>query len=394
MNTDALRAVLLSIPLALAITVAASFQQLTLPQDLTTPFQQHNPADRHLDLKLRLLELTNIRRTQEGLLPLVLGTNPASQLHADAALERCYNSHWDAWGLKPNHRHALAGGTGHTLENIIGLNLCVSPNDGYAPLAPMLEEVETALTAWMNSPGHRAAIVNPSVTTLHLGLAHDSHNLRIVQHLESDYVSHDTPPTIDASGTLRMSGSLQRAHIDQANDLPSLRIGYEPPPTTLTRGQLARTHAGCPPTIIATVHQPKPHTASLKHIPQRFANPPCIDPVDTSPALAAPATPEQSNILWLHNKLRTQTTGPTTSNAARIPAETFTTDGRRFHIQADLSDLLERHGPGIYSLILLATPDHMDHHTPVTAHPIFWRTEVPHQNPYAPPTPPQENTQP
>ena len=238
---------LLSIPILLGFIALSSHDLSNLHPSRAPATQSTTPEHLHLDIKLRLLELTNIHRTQAGLLPLKLGTSPAAQLHADTALEKCYNSHWDTWGLKPNHRHALAGGTGYTLENIIGLNTCVPPNDGYAALAPLHQEIERALLAWMASPGHRAAILNPAATTLHLGLAHDPHNLRLVQHFESKYVSYDTPPSIDSSGTLHMQGTLTRASIAAPTGTPTLQIGYEPPPLPAHPGATG-THSCSLPT--------------------------------------------------------------------------------------------------------------------------------------------------
>ena len=115
MNDASLKAVLLSVPLAFIMGLAALLHTtmfLTIPA--AEPPTAQDPQHRNLDLKLRLLELTNVQRTKAGLLPLRLGASPAPQLHAEAALDGCYNSHWDRWGLRPAHRHVLTGGTGHT----------------------------------------------------------------------------------------------------------------------------------------------------------------------------------------------------------------------------------------------------------------------------------------
>ena len=56
------------------------------------------------DLKQRVLERTNAFRKQAGVPVVAIGYNKAAQLHAEAALEGCYSSHWDRWGLTPNAR--------------------------------------------------------------------------------------------------------------------------------------------------------------------------------------------------------------------------------------------------------------------------------------------------
>ena len=66
------------------------------------------------EAKKYMLELVNEERDKAGVPSVKLGNNMASQLHAEAAINNCYSSHWDRWGLKPNHRYTLAGGTGLT----------------------------------------------------------------------------------------------------------------------------------------------------------------------------------------------------------------------------------------------------------------------------------------
>ena len=41
-----------------------------------------------------MLQVINAERTKSGLNPVVLGDNNAAQLHAEAALENCFSSHW------------------------------------------------------------------------------------------------------------------------------------------------------------------------------------------------------------------------------------------------------------------------------------------------------------
>ena len=340
-----------------------------------------NPAHQQLALKLKLLELTNIHRLHEGLLPLRLGYSPAPQLHAQHALKGCYNSHWDKWGLRPAHRLALAGHTGFNLENVIGLNDCVNDHEPYAPLKPIQQEIQEAVHLWMNSPGHRRAILNPAVNTLHIGLAHDSHNIRIVQHFEAQYVSYSHQPHITPDGILHIQGKVQSASL-AANGAPTLRIGYEPPPHRLTRGQLARTYALCIPTTVATVYQPDRHNSSLRHLTHPVSTPACSDPTAADPALPAPTTPDESNQLFHNTKQALARKKPSTSTAARIPADIYLVGDHNFRIEVDLSELLERHGPGIYSAILFGKPDHMEEATLLTTHPIFWNTSPPDDNPY------------
>lgn len=345
--------------------------------------QQESPSAKlkHLDPKVLLLELTNIQRLRADLQPLKLGRNPAPQVHAQKALEGCYNSHWDRWGLKPYHRLALTGGAGYNLENVLGLNHCVKKGDGYASLKPIHREIEEAVQAWMNSPGHRAAILNPAMTTIHIGIAHDSHNIRMVQHFETEYISYSQEPRIQPDGTLHIQGSIKDATFLE-NHTAVLNIGYEPPPSQLERGQLAGTHSLCIPTLVAQVHRPQPHNSSLKHVTYGVSTPGCNDPALIDPGAQAPTTPEESNTAWAQAKKAATSQAPTQSRARHINAQAYSSENQRFQITADLSPVLQQHGPGIYSIMLLGKPDHTENPSILTIQPIFWQTDPPADHPY------------
>ena len=370
--------------IAIAALLTTASLQTTIPLTnaaATITAQQLDPALKDLDLKIELLKLTNRHRSIAGLQPLKLGTNPASQIHAQKALEGCYNSHWDRWGLKPYHRLALAGSTGYNLENVLGLNICVNQTDGYAPLKPITTEIKEAVQAWMNSPGHRAAILYPTVNTLHIGLAHDSHNIRIVQHFEADYVRYSQQPYINQDGTLHLAGSFANAKFHEESTI-MLYIGYEPPPRSLNRAQLARSYALCIPTVVAHVHRPYKHSNSLRHITRQVSTAPCDDPALIDPATPAPETPEESNSLWKRNKQASATSTPKRSYAVHINAQSVSIVKNNFAISANISGLLNSHGPGIYSVMLLGLPDHMESLSVLTVSPIFWKTSPPQGNPY------------
>ena len=116
----------LTIAMSVAVYFAPGFANALIITDTQAETAKHSdPSHRHLNAKLIMLERTNQHRAAAGVPPVKLGQNPASQLHAEAALEGCYSSHWDRWGLKPNHRYSLTGGTGHDGENASGSDICV-----------------------------------------------------------------------------------------------------------------------------------------------------------------------------------------------------------------------------------------------------------------------------
>ena len=206
----------------------------------------------------------------------------------------------------------------------------------------------------------------------------------MVQHFHADYVTYATPPGIDPDGTLRLSGYLTNAAFTGLTG-SRIHIGFEPPPTPLSKGQLASTYAVCIPTVIATVHNPARHTSSLKHLRNPVTTPACADPAKVDPATPAPQTPEESNLAWTNAKSRSNSAVPTKSFAVNMTAGTYRITADTFDIVADLSETLRHHGPGVYSVIILGKPDHMENPTHLTSHPIFWQTQPHQDHPYAAP---------
>ena len=371
----------------LAILILAAAAPAFLPLDQatgTTDTKSARPtaATELESLKRHILHLTNVERTRLGLLTVQLGDNPAPQIHAQNALENCYNSHWDRWGLRPYHRLALAGGSGFNLENIIGLNHCVKEDTGYQPLSDMRTEIRESIQAWMLSPGHRDAMLNPAVTTMHVGIAHDSHNMRIVQHFEADYVSYSEKPSISPDGILTLRGNLHGAIIEERNST-FVRIGYEPPPKRLSRGQLARTYAVCIPAEIGSLMAPHPHTSSLNHLEYRTKGPACKNPAKTDPKAPTPASPEESNAIWADGRQEALSALPQPGKARTKVAVTHQTTRTEFSITADISPLLKQYGPGVYSIMLTGRPQHMTDPSILAVQPIFWQTGPEDDNPYS-----------
>ena len=150
-------------PSAATTTMALPMPTLPYPALPTAPAPTSTPAQAAAsssprpsgDLRQLMLELTNERRAAAAVPAVRLGNNRAAQLHVEAALAGCYSSHYDRWGLKPNHRYTLAGGTGADGENIRGHDYCYRESDDYAPIASMAHEVRQAVQGWMGSPGHR-----------------------------------------------------------------------------------------------------------------------------------------------------------------------------------------------------------------------------------------------
>ena len=354
---------------------------ITLPP---TPVPTPTPPYTFQELSALMLGLTNEERAKAGVAPVRLGDNPAAQLHADAALDGCYSSHWDRWGLKPNHRYSLAGGTGAESENVYGMAFCVSPRSGYAAIR-IRGKVAEAVSEWMGSPGHRRALLNSAHTVLNVGIAYGRYNTVMVQQFESDYVEYRTKPAISPEGRLNMAGTVNGATLE-IGEFSSVQIAYDPPPKALTRGQLAHTYGLCNPQEIAIVLKPAPagtHYDDLDGFTKNVTVQ-CVDPYETSPDRPAPASPGQANWIWESAMLN-----PPVFRQVEVEyviADTLYVTANTFDVSVDLMQLLERHGPGIYTVRLWGLPNHMKGRgSPVvlSEQAIFWKTAPPEGNPYS-----------
>ncbi|MYA49552.1 MAG: CAP domain-containing protein [Chloroflexi bacterium] len=345
--------------------------------------QFSDPVQRHLALKELMVQLTNEQRAGAGVPPVRLGSNGAAQLHAEAALQGCYSSHWDQWGLKPNHRYTLSGGTGADGENGRGSDYCIASNQGYRPIDDMHREIGNAIKGWMASPGHRRNLLDPAHTILNVGIAHDQFNVMLVQHFSSDYVSYTTKPTINSEGVLTLQGEVSGATLNIV-DTVNVSIAYDVPPTRLTRGQLAYTYSLCNPVSVGYVVEPllpgwSFSTPDVRTDSQVVR---CVDPYQTPADRPAPSSPEQAHNAWASAKAASESAQTIITQKRRIVADRMDIASSAFDIRADLTTVLKEHGPGVYTVLLWGRPDHMQEPTPLSKQSLFWLIDPPKESPY------------
>ena len=400
--------------LALATACSSTFNGTPTPRPNYTPYQQgislHNsdstrvptqtimdttlippnetqaiqdPAQRHLELKQLMLSLTNQHRAAAGVPPVKMGQNPAAQIHAEESLKGCYTAHWDRWGLKPNHRYTMTGGTGADAENGSGSSYCIKSSDNYRPNGPMETEVAETVQGWMDSPGHRRSLLDPTHTVMNAGITYDRFNTNMVQHFSSDYIHYEVRPNISPDGILRMEGRISRATLE-IGDSANVQIHQDPPLKPLTQGQLSNTYALCNPKQVGHIVEPLPpnwfHTGPEVEIETQEH--PCVDPYKTNPKHPAPATPEEAHQAWADAKQASATAPPITVENRRIIAERFDISSGEFNFRANLSPILSENGPGIYTITLWGHPLHMGEATHLSKQSIFWQTEPPEDSPY------------
>ena len=309
---------------------------------------------RHLEAKRYMLELINAERAKAGLNTVAPGDNIAAQLHAEIALANCFSSHWGIDGLKPYMRYSLAGGYQSNGENSHGLDYCIKASDSYSAAGSIKTRIDKAMDGWMNSSGHRRNILDPAHHKVNIGIAYDRYNTAMYQHFEGDYVEYDRMPAI-ANGILSLSGATKNgAQFSEKGDL-GVGIFYDPPPHELTRGQVARTYCYDNGHQLASLRWPLTGGSFWTSDTFTTTHRPCASPYDVPASAPVPRSHNEAHQIWQQAYNASQSQVSQTITVPWITASEWTASGETFAVRADISQLLRRHGDGVYSLMIWGT---------------------------------------
>lgn len=309
------------------------------------------PSQRRLDLKRYMLELINAARTGAGVDRVTLGSNDAAQLHAEASLSGCYSSHWGSDGLKPYMRYSLTGGYQSNAENGLGLDFCITAADFVRPLSSIRQEIRDAVDTFVESAPHRGNVLSARHKAVTIGLAWDRYNIRVVQQFEGGYVEYEQLPSIE-NGQVELSGSVgQGARFSEAHDL-RVQVRYDPPPHDLTLGQVTRTYCYGNGLPVAGLRRPLP--ANRFYLSDEFTRTdrPCPDPYAVEPEAPAPRSPSEANTFWESARAGSEERLEVSVTVPWITAEAWMASEHAFSVRADLSEVLARHGPGVYTILV------------------------------------------
>ena len=371
------------IPTAIATAMAVPVPTVTpLPTATPTPVPTPTvtplptvlppPARRHLAEKEYMLELINAERAKVGAPAVVLGDNVAAQLHAESALENCYSGHWGMDGLKPYMRYSLAGGYQSNGENGSGLQYCIKAWENYAPLGSIEQEIREVMDGWMRSPGHRRNLLNRQHRKVSIGLAWGRYNFAAYQHFEGDYVDYSELPALD-NGILSLAGSTKNGiSFSDRQDL-GIQVYYDPPPYPLTRGQLARTY--CYGNGIQVAALRPPLTGNWFYTDHQFSasQSQCPDPYDVPADTPGPGSHDAAHRIAA--EARRMSLPPLAVTGPWITALSWRADGTDFAVTADLSGVVGRHGPGVYTVAVWH--QEVDGGVVISEYAIFYGVEPP-----------------
>ncbi len=320
-------------------------------EPVLTKEQLDSPHLRHLAEKQYMLELINSEREKAGLEKVVLGDNIAAQLHAESALENCFSSHWGIDGLKPYMRYSLAGGYQSNGENGHGSDYCIKERDGYRAIRSATEEVRQAVEGWMESPGHRRNILGRFHKKVNIGLAWDRFNFLAYQHFEGDYVEFSELPDIENGGFSFAGTSKNGVQFAEKNDL-GVQVYYDAKPRKLTRGQVSRTYCYDNGLPVAALRPPLAQGWRYNQTAYTRTYKPCPDPYDVSPDALAPQSHSEAGAFWKEAYDASRTQKEITVHVPWITASNWTASGESFAVKANINEVLEEHGDGVYRVVV------------------------------------------
>ena len=296
-----------------------------------------------------MLELINQGRADAGVGPVSLGNNQAAQGHANAALKHCLTGHWGVDGLRADMRYRLAGGDQNNAENVSGINTCADgPNHG-----SIERDLRVAMTGFMESPGHRAVIINPHWRRVSIGIATSGNRMpRIVQVFESDYTDFTAPPQFQG-GVLSFSGKMKNGAALPDELSLKVDIYYDPQPSELTRGQIATAYCQEMGELVGALRPAAPPGSSYSSHGFTLTYSRCRTPYEAPADSPAPQSREQayaafeiakSNTIYAHFSM-----------VDWVDASTWQVGDEAFAVSANISSLIQKDGLGVYKVVLWAT---------------------------------------
>ena len=191
---------------------------------------------------------------------------------------------------------------------------------------------------------------------VNIGLAWDKYNFLAFQHFEGDYVEYVSLPTIERS-RITLEGRVKNGARFGHGDLISVVISYDPPPHSLTRGQLTSTYCYDSGRPIAYLREPLPGGWYYPDDEKISTYRPCPDPYEVPSDAEAPASHEEAHEHWERAYSLSQSVIDVPIIMDAITATKWRVNGGGFSITADLRDVLDAHGPGVYTVVLWGTLD-------------------------------------
>ena len=203
----------------------------------------------------------------------------------------------------------------------------------------------------MRSPGHRDNILDRWHKKVNVGLAWDRYNFVAYLHFEGGFVEYEMLPTME-DDVLYIGGRTRHGmEFRSARDL-GVQVYYDPPPHPLKAGQLSRTYCYSRGLQVASLREPLSGTAFWPTDSFNTTRSPCPDPYDVPDTSPAPRSHDQANAHWEEAYLASMGMPRQPIVVPWVTARKWHTAGELFSVEADLKDIVSKHGDGVYTVWL------------------------------------------
>ena len=160
-------------------------------------------------LRQSALELINKDRAEQGLAPVVLGSNPMAQMHAEEMLKHNYTGYWLVDGRKPYMVYTETGGRSYVSVNVNSSGYtdqqwategCSTSSEACVVLSPEAA-IAQGQTEMMNDDrdtgrSSRDKILAPAHQSVSIGVAWNARRVVYVQHFEGGAAVALSPPQL------------------------------------------------------------------------------------------------------------------------------------------------------------------------------------------------------
>ena len=283
----------------------------------------------------------------------MLGSNGASQVHAEAARDGCFTGHWGLDGTTPGMRYALAGGYQVNAENMTGLNYCIQPYENFQKITNLESAVRNAAETLINSSDHYSTVISHRFRKVNLGIAWDTHIVWLVQQLEGDYTRFQQLPSLRGTNLTLAGQTINGARLDVDQNGVKVDI-YHHPLGSLTRGSVARAYCLDIGEILATLIPPAQPGYSYNNLePGLKAYERCNSPYRAPNNAEGPSSYLDAKAQY--DLARILPTVYWEYPVHFVVADQWDVDDTSFRISAGVGKILALNGPGVYQALVWGT---------------------------------------
>ena len=166
---------------------------------------------------------------------------------------------------------------------------------------------------------------------------------------------YEALPTIE-DGILSLEGTIENGvSFRRKRDL-GVQVYFDPPPHPLTRDQLSRTYCYGSGLRVAVLREPLTGGSFCTTTHSTYNYSPCPDPYDVPATAPGPRSAREADRFWEEAYSASKLTLSRPIRVPWITAREWRVSGDSFAVKADLSRVIERHGEGIYTLLVWAKP--------------------------------------